>query len=171
MSGADAAQVARLSELGIAFPLLEGPVGAASALKMSYAGITKGFTAIAVAMVLGATRSGSAEALRRELALSQPQFLAWLGRQVPRMYSKAYRWVAEMEEIGAFLGQGTPGGDAFASIARLYDGIADMAEAPSDDDAIAQPTAFFVRSDDSRARRADREGDHGSRMAIEARLP
>src|ERR1700719_3948740 len=50
VSGAGANEVARLSEFGVAFPPLDGPIGAASALKMSYGGITKGFTAIAVSI-------------------------------------------------------------------------------------------------------------------------
>jgi 3-hydroxyisobutyrate dehydrogenase-like beta-hydroxyacid dehydrogenase len=143
VSGAAANEVAHLSDFGVSFPLLDGPAGAASALKMSYAGITKGFTAVAVAMVLGAARAGSADALYRELALSQPQLLAWLSRQVPRMHPKAYRWVAEMEEIGHFLADGTPGGDIFANVARLYQGIADVARAPAPGDAVAQLSEFF----------------------------
>jgi 3-hydroxyisobutyrate dehydrogenase-like beta-hydroxyacid dehydrogenase len=119
VSGAAANEVARLTEFGVPFPALDGPIGAASALKMSYGGITKGFTAIAVAMVLGATRAGSAAALHQELEMSQPHLLAWLTRQVPRMPPKAYRWVAEMEEIGHFLGDETPGGDMYDAIARL----------------------------------------------------
>lgn len=145
VSGAAANDVARLSEFGVPFPVLDGPVGAASALKMSYGGITKGFTAVAVAMALGADRAGSAEALYRELALSQPELLAWLSRQVPRMYPKAYRWVAEMEEIGHFLDDGTPGGSMFANIARLYQDIADVARAPSDGDAVARLQGFFAK--------------------------
>jgi L-threonate 2-dehydrogenase len=148
VSGAAAPDVARLSEFGIPFLSLDGPIGAASALKMSYAGITKGFTAIAVAMVLGATRAGSADALYKELDLSLPQFLAWLSRQVPRMYPKAYRWVAEMEEVGHFLDAGTPGGDAFVDIARLYQDIADAVQAPSAGDAVAQLSAFFAKPDE-----------------------
>ena len=148
MSGAAANEVAHLSDFGVPFPLLDGPVGAASALKMSYAGITKGFTAVAVAMVLGATRAGSADALYQELALSQPQLLAWLSRQVPRMHPKAYRWVAEMEEIGHFLGDGAPAGDMFAHVARIYQDIADAAGAPSDGDAVAQLQAFFAKPDE-----------------------
>jgi L-threonate 2-dehydrogenase len=147
VSGPAAPEVARLSESGVPFPLLDGPIGAASALKMSYAGITKGFTAVAAAMALGATRAGSADALYQELALSQPQLLAWLGRQVPRMYPKAYRWVAEMEEIGHFLGGGTPAGDMFVHVARLYQEVADMARMPSDGDAVAQLQAFFAKPD------------------------
>jgi L-threonate 2-dehydrogenase len=143
VSGAASNEVARLSDFGVPFPLLDGPVGAASALKMSYAGITKGFTAVAVAVVLGATRAGSADALCKELALSQPQLVAWLSRQVPRMYPKAYRWVAEMEEIGHFLDEGTPGGDMFANAARLYQDIADVAGAPAAGDAVTQLSEFF----------------------------
>jgi putative dehydrogenase len=144
VSGSAANEVARLSEFGVAFPPLDGPIGAASALKMSYGGITKGFTAIAVAMVLGATRAGLATALHNELEASQPHLLAWLTRQVPRMYPKAYRWVAEMEEIGHFLGDDTPHGDMFDAIARLYADIAAVERAPSPGDAVAQLAAFFT---------------------------
>jgi L-threonate 2-dehydrogenase len=148
VSGAAAPEVARLSEFGLPFLTLQGPIGAASALKMSYGGITKGFTAVAVAMVLGATRAGSADALYKELELSLPQLLAWLSRQVPRMYPKAYRWVAEMEEVGHFLDRGTPGGDAFADVARLYQEIADAVQTPSTGDAVAQLSAFFATPDE-----------------------
>ena len=65
----------------------------------AYAGITKGFTALGAAMMLAATRAGTAEALQAELSSSQPALFNWLTRQMPRMYSKAYRWVAEMEEM------------------------------------------------------------------------
>src|SRR5499427_6683048 len=119
VSGRAAHEVARLSEFGVAFP--------------------------ALAMVLGATRTGSASALHKELEASQPHLLAWLTRQVPRMYPKAYRWVAEMEEIGDFLHDGTPSGDMFEAIARLYQDIADMAQAPSAGDAVAQLSEFFAK--------------------------
>lgn len=130
--GAAAAEVARLSEFGVAFEVLEGEVGAASALKMSYGGITKGITAIGAAMALAASRAGSAAALRRELALSQPELLGWLSRQVPRMVPKAWRFVAEMEEVGAFAGDGTATGDLYAAVARFYGDIAAAAGASPD---------------------------------------
>src|SRR5262249_42027586 len=109
VSGERAKDVMRLNSLGLDTRLLDGPVGAASALKMSYAGITKGFTAVSAMMMLGATHAGCADELHKELAESQPHLLAWLGRQMPKMPAKAYRWVAEMEEIGAFL-DGIAGG-------------------------------------------------------------
>ena len=104
--------------------MIDGPVGAASALKMSYAGITKGTTAIASAMLLGAARFGCGEALIAELGESQPEMLARFREGIPRMYDKAYRWVAEMEEISDFLEQNPPSRDIYAAIARLYDNIA-----------------------------------------------
>src|SRR5580704_1019965 len=61
-SGPRAGQTAVLRDWGIDWRVIDGPVGAASALKMSYAGITKGTTAIALAMLLGAARFGCAEA-------------------------------------------------------------------------------------------------------------
>jgi L-threonate 2-dehydrogenase len=154
VSGASAPEVARLSAFGVAFPALDGPIGAASALKMCYGGITKGLTAIAVATVLGAMRAGLAPALHRELESSQPHLLAWLTRQVPRMPPKAYRWVAEMEEIGHFLGDGTPAGDMFASIARLYGDIAATMQAPLPGDTVAQLAAFFTKPKEQERKRA-----------------
>jgi L-threonate 2-dehydrogenase len=125
VSGEHAGEALRLNELGIDTRRIDGPLGAASALKMSYAGLTKGFTALGAAMMLGAERAGCAEALRAEMADSQPQFLAWLSRQVPRMYPKAYRWVAEMEEIADFLDGDAASADIYRAMARLYDRLAD----------------------------------------------
>src|SRR6516165_10600225 len=125
LSGEGADRVAVLSKYGLEMPVQPGPVGAASAMKMSYAGITKGFTALGTAMMLAASRAGTAEALHRELAATQPQLLAWLTRQVPNMYSKAYRWVAEMEEIAGFVGEDEAGNQIFSGAANLYDRLAD----------------------------------------------
>ncbi len=102
-SGPHAARLAALEAHGLKVPVLDGPIGAASALKMSYAGITKGLIAIGSSAFLAADRAGAAPALLAELAESQPAVLAWLQRSIPGMVDKAYRWVGEMEEIGAFL--------------------------------------------------------------------
>ena len=124
-SGAEAPRFAVLNDYGLDVRVLDGGVGAASAMKMSYAGITKGFTALGTVMMLAATRAGTAEALHRELAATQPQLLAWLTRQVPNMYSKAYRWVAEMEEIAGFVGEDAAGNQIFSGAADLYERIAE----------------------------------------------
>ena len=116
-----------LRRLGLKTKVIEGGIGAASALKMSYAGITKGLTAIASAMILGASRAGAADALMAELLESQPQLAARFARGLPDMVPKAYRWVAEMREIAAFL-DGDPAAAAmFAGAAQLYQRLADDA--------------------------------------------
>ena len=123
-AGPAAGLFAKLNDYGLIVRVLQGPLTAASALKMSYAGITKGFTALGAAMMLAATRGGSAEALQRELAESQPALLGYLTRQVPNMYSKAYRWVAELEEIAAFVGKEHDEHAMLEAAARLYERIA-----------------------------------------------
>lgn len=124
-SGPAAADLARLNDYGLIVRVLDGPVTAASALKMSYAGITKGFTALGATMMLAATRGGSAEALRNELAESRPDLLRYLSNQIPSMYSKAYRWVAEVDEIASFIGDERAEHEMLVAAARLYERIAD----------------------------------------------
>jgi 3-hydroxyisobutyrate dehydrogenase-like beta-hydroxyacid dehydrogenase len=124
LSGEAASRAAALTQYGLEMPIQPGPIGAASAMKMSYAGITKGFTALGAAMMLAASRAGTADDLRAELSASQPALFGWLTRQVPNMYSKAYRWVAEMEEIADFLEKNPPSHDIYAAVARLYDYLA-----------------------------------------------
>jgi putative dehydrogenase len=128
-SGEHVGEALALRDWGLDLRAIPGPAGAASGLKMSYAGITKGTTAIASAMLLGAARFGCAEALVAELSASQPQLLAQFRAAIPRMYDKAYRWVGEMEEISDFLADNKASNDIYAAVARLY---ADLAAAEAE---------------------------------------
>ncbi len=119
------ADLAVLNKHGLIVRVLQGPLTAASALKMSYAGITKGFTALGASMMLAATREGAAAALRAELTESRPDLLGYLTRQTPDMYGKAYRWVAELDEIAAFVGEDHPEHAMLNAAARLYERIAE----------------------------------------------
>jgi 3-hydroxyisobutyrate dehydrogenase-like beta-hydroxyacid dehydrogenase len=123
-SGPEAERTAPIKDYGIDWRIIDGPIGAASGLKMSYAGITKGTTAIAAAMLLGAARFGCAEALIAELSASQPEMLKRMQRGIPGMYDKAYRWVGEMQEISDFLDANAPSAEMYRGIARLYDYLA-----------------------------------------------
>jgi 3-hydroxyisobutyrate dehydrogenase-like beta-hydroxyacid dehydrogenase len=114
----------KLNDYGLIVRLLDGPTTAASALKMSYAGITKGFTALGAAMILAASRGGSAQALHSELAESQPALLGFLAKQIPAMYGKAYRWVAELDEISAFVGGEYDENEMLSAASRFYERIA-----------------------------------------------
>jgi len=138
--GERARDVAVLEQLGLDFRIIDGPVGAASALKMSYAGIVKGLTGIGAAMVLAATHAGAADALRDELASSQPAILSRLAIALPDMIPKAYRWGAEMQEIAGFLGPDHPAGAIYEGLAGLFDHIAHDAAAEAED--TARLTAF-----------------------------
>lgn len=144
VAGDAASAVERLDCPALRVRVIDGPAGAASALKMSYAGITKGFTAIGAMMMLGAARAGCGEALHREMSESIPTLLAWLTRQVPRMYPKAYRWVAEMEEIAAFLADDTAGPACYEAMARFYERLAREAaqDAPPAGGDLAALTRF-----------------------------
>jgi 3-hydroxyisobutyrate dehydrogenase-like beta-hydroxyacid dehydrogenase len=153
VSGERARDVTRLSNYGLDTRFLDGPIGAASALKMSYAGITKGFTAVSAFMMLGATRAGCAAELHKELAESQAPLLAWLGRQMPKMPPKAYRWVAEMEEIGVFLDGIPDGRAAYDGFARLYEFVAEAQAARSPDDAVTQLDAFCATESETAKRK------------------
>jgi len=124
-SGADARLLMRLADFGLEIAILDGPVGAASGLKLSYAGLTKGFTALCATMLGAAEREGLADALRAELARSQPSFLARMERAVPAMRPKAYRWVAEMQQIAEFVGAPEDGATIYGGAATLYQRIAD----------------------------------------------
>jgi len=123
-SGPDAARFATLKQYGLDVRLLDGPLTAASAMKMSYAGITKGTQALAAVMMLAATRAGTADALFAELQSSQPQMLGWLKRSLSLMPPKAYRWIAEMHEIADFVGEDPSGHELYVGAAHFYEQIA-----------------------------------------------
>jgi putative dehydrogenase len=123
-SGPHAREFSRLTAYGLDISVLDAAIGAASALKLSYAGLTKGITALGAAMVEAAMRSGLGDALMAELFRSQPQILKRVAHQVPAMFPKAYRWIAEMEEIADFLETDQHGAGIYRGAARLYEEIA-----------------------------------------------
>jgi 3-hydroxyisobutyrate dehydrogenase-like beta-hydroxyacid dehydrogenase len=120
VSGENTDKVEPLNGYGLVIRKVNGAIGAASALKMSFGGITKGLIAIGSAMTLAAHRAGVADALEAELASSQPNTLATLKRMVPDMPPKAYRWVAEMEEIAGFTGSDAER-EMYLAIAKFYE--------------------------------------------------
>ena len=109
---------AELAVLPLDVRCLDGEIGQASALKMCYAALTKGLSALLTESMVTAEAHGITAALRDELADSQPQFLAGADR-LPGVVPRAYRWVAEMEEIAATFEQAglTP---------RMLQGAADV---------------------------------------------
>jgi 3-hydroxyisobutyrate dehydrogenase-like beta-hydroxyacid dehydrogenase len=128
VSGDIAERSRLLEDYGLRVRRLDGPLGAASALKMCYAGINKGFTGLGAAMLLAASRSGAAESLKAELSESLPDVDRKLSKSIPDMYPKAYRWVAEMQEITDFLGGDDPAATIFRGMADVFARLADDVE-------------------------------------------
>jgi 3-hydroxyisobutyrate dehydrogenase-like beta-hydroxyacid dehydrogenase len=144
-SGPHAQRFAELKQYGLDVRVLGGPLSAASALKMSYAGITKGTQALGAVMMLAATRGGSADALFAELKLSQPQMLAYMQRSLSIMPPKAYRWVAEMQEIADFVGEDPAGHELYSGAAHFYEQIAK--DVAGDQTEVATLMAFLNRGE------------------------
>ncbi len=142
-SGPAASRFAALREYGLDIRVLDGALSAASALKMSYAGITKGTQAIGAAMMLAATRAGSADALLNELQFSQKEMLAWFKRALGAMPAKAYRWVDEMHEIAGFVGDDAAAHELYEGAAHFYERIAEDFETEKKD--VVALTAFLTK--------------------------
>jgi putative dehydrogenase len=132
-SGPAAPQFAMLRDYGLDVRVLAGAMSAASALKMSYAGITKGTQAIGAAMMLAASRAGSADDLFAELQMSQKEMFGWFKRQLGTMPPKAYRWVAEMQEISGFVGDDPAARELYEGAARFYERFAEDFESEKKD--------------------------------------
>jgi len=142
-SGPAAPRFASLRDYGLDVRLLDGALSAASAMKMSYAGITKGTQAIGAAMMLAATRGGSADALFAELSSSQKEMFAWFKRGLSLMPPKAYRWIAEMHEIAGFVGDDPAAKELYEGAAHFYERIAEDFDGDKKD--VTALTAFLAK--------------------------
>jgi len=125
VSGPEAARVVGLARPGLDIRAVDGPPGAASALKMCYASLTKGMMALATQALVSAETLGVSGALRAEMAMSRPDVLVDIERNLPRVPPKAYRWVAEMEEIASTFADSGFSPQVFDGIARVFRTVAD----------------------------------------------
>jgi len=122
---------------------LEGPVGAASALKLCYAAWNKGATALLAGIRALAMQESVDAALLEEWKISLPD-IPKRSEMVTVSARKAWRWIAEMEEIAAsFEAAGLPAGFhlAAADIYRRLEGFKDAAKPPT----LAEVTASLSR--------------------------
>lgn len=125
VSGPWADKIALLNDYGFVVPVLAGPIGAASALKMSYSGITKGLIALGATMILAAESAGAGEALHQELSQSQAKILANFGGSIPSMISKSRRWAPEMEQIAGFVAEHPAAEQVYNGFGAIYERLAD----------------------------------------------
>ena len=142
LSGDEAPLVAALFAAGpIEGIPLDAPAGAASALKMAYAGWTKGSQALLAAMRAFAMAEQVDAALLAEWKLSQPDLPARSERAFSDNARKAWRFVGEMEEIAAALSAaGLPSGfhEGARDVYERLTAFKDTPTPPSVDDAAAQ---------------------------------
>ena len=135
LSGAGAPDVAAMLNGGLMETIaLDGPVGAASAIKMAYAGWNKTQQALLMAVRAYAMREGVEEALLREWAISQKDLPKRSEQAVAGTARKAWRFVGEMEELAvAFAAAGVPGQfhEAGAEVYRRLAGWKDAPTPPS----------------------------------------
>ena len=101
VSGEHADVMAKIAGEEIDVRLIGDQVGQASAIKMCYAGLTKGTFALYFAVLTAAEAMGLSDELRAEFTFSQPEAHRRMERHLPALPVKASRWVAEMREIAA----------------------------------------------------------------------
>jgi 3-hydroxyisobutyrate dehydrogenase-like beta-hydroxyacid dehydrogenase len=123
-SGEHAKDFAVLRDFGLDVrPIGERP-GDASALKMCYAALTKGTTALMTELSVAAERLGVSAALRQEFFASQQAALERMAQGVPAMIPKAHRWVGEMEEIARTFEDCGLTPKTYLGAAEIYDFVA-----------------------------------------------
>ncbi|HEY7278951.1 MAG TPA: DUF1932 domain-containing protein [Trebonia sp.] len=102
LSGPHASEVRSLfSRSPLDARIAEGPLYAASTVKMAYAAWTKGSSALLLAARALARAGGVERTLLAEWQLSQPNLAAQSERSATAAAAKGWRWIGEMEEIAA----------------------------------------------------------------------
>jgi Domain of unknown function (DUF1932) len=112
-------------------------IGPATGLKMVFASMNKGFTAMCIQAMTTAQQLGVLPELQAHLKEYSPLIGKKAEIGLPGMCPKAYRWVAEMDEIaetmqvfGGFQARDSSGargqgGDLFTSISEIFKFVAD----------------------------------------------
>jgi 3-hydroxyisobutyrate dehydrogenase-like beta-hydroxyacid dehydrogenase len=98
-SGPDVSAFQALAQHGLNVVSLDEKIGSASAIKMCYAALTKGTSALCTQLLVAAEALGVSEALRNEFQYSQPAMYERMERGIPGMPTKSRRFVGEMEQI------------------------------------------------------------------------
>jgi 3-hydroxyisobutyrate dehydrogenase-like beta-hydroxyacid dehydrogenase len=132
LSGGAAPEVAAFFAAGpVDAIVLDAPAGAASSLKMAYAGWNKGSQALLAAIRAFAIAEGVDDALLGEWKISKPELAAQSARAFSDNARKAWRFVGEMDEIARSLGAaGLPRGFHEAA-GEIYARLAEYKDTPA----------------------------------------
>jgi 3-hydroxyisobutyrate dehydrogenase-like beta-hydroxyacid dehydrogenase len=102
LSGPDAPAIAQLFEgTAVDARVVSGEIGAASAVKVTFAAWTKGTAAMLLAIYELARAEGVEDTLLAEWEQSLPELLPRLDSARRSADAKGWRWVGEMEEIAS----------------------------------------------------------------------
>lgn len=121
VAGADAYLFEQIKHPNLQVRVMSERVGDASGVKMCYAAMTKGTTALAVELLVAARKLGVEQALEQELRESRNDVFEWQMKNIAVMPPKAYRWVPEMQEIAKTF-------EELGMTRRIFDGATDMYE-------------------------------------------
>ena len=99
VSGSGAEQMNIFDGKGVDIKQCGPEAGKASAVKMCYAGITKGTSALHAAMLVAAEKLGIADDLHEELSYSQGAMYKRMENLTPALHAVSDRYIGEMEEI------------------------------------------------------------------------
>lgn len=119
VSGPEAYVLEQIRHPNLQVRIMSERVGDASGIKMCYAAMTKGTTALAVELLVAARKLGVEQALEKELRDSRSDVFEWQMKNLASMPPKAYRWVPEMQEIAKTFGE-------LGMTRRIFEGATDM---------------------------------------------
>ncbi len=144
LSGAQAPEVAGWFARGaLQAVAMDAPVGAASALKMSYAGYTKGLSALLLATQALAEHHAVTPWLAAEWEQSQPGTAGRVERAALGSAPKAWRFAGEMREIAASYNQADLPMGFHLAAAQLYERLAPLKD--QSEPSLAQVVSLLLQ--------------------------
>ena len=119
VSGPEAYLFEQIQHPNLVVRVMSERIGDASGVKMCYAAMTKGTTALAVELLVAARKLGVEQTLEKELRESRSDVFDWQMKNIATMPPRAYRWVPEMQEIAKTFGE-------LGLTRRIFEGATDM---------------------------------------------
>lgn len=124
LNGPRAAEVAALDHPRLDVRVLGGPLGTASAVKMSTASVYKGMAALLLQAVAAAEANGVADVVLDDLTRAYPDEVANIAPRISMSAAKAHRYVGEMREIAATQGAAGLSPELFEAVALVWERVA-----------------------------------------------
>jgi len=118
-SGPDVEYFKALADFGLDIRPIGSDLGKGKGIKMVYAALTKGLTAISTELLIAAWRMDLYDELIELFKERQATLLQRMNQVLPRMPSRSRRWVGEMEEISKTF-------EVLGLTPKIYQGSADM---------------------------------------------